>query len=520
MKNRVIKTLACTVAAATVLVSGASVFAEEPDAQVVTGNDNYWAQTFTGLGSYVAPETMRISSNISFSESNTVSSTVMNVEEIAALETAGSNLGGKTGLLGKADTAFSVENLNQPLFLEVKSGSKNDPNMGEPSGLNPLTSGNGEYGNTSNYAYFSFEMAVSDYSAPRIFQLQTAKDGSGKDGVTMPSTTMLEVAGENGAVSVFNKATEYTMPLNKWVRYDMVIYQTGSKTSNIKPYIYVYADGKLIAENIQFDGLANDSYTMFRSVQGLHFGFAAGETGCYIDNLVARRILGANVTGGTGYTDNAKYVVRALAPESTVAEIDNAAKTISVPAGTAADAISGADVTFVTADGTVQETAQENGFAIVSGAMIADDEYTNGDIYYTLTVEGAPAPAEDAVELTVTSDSGYYAETAGGADKSGVVGFKTSIEKTGDPTVQRYGTFLLKSSDFDTAAGTQTEVANEGDLESGKAYVVEVENINEGNFNTAIYAKSFVQTADGYFYSDVISNMVGEAGKWLGAKAE
>lgn len=517
MKNQIKKTLA-GLAAVAVIVSGASVFAEEPSAQVVTGNDNYWAQTFTGLGRFVAPDMMRISSDVSLSASNAVSSTVMGVEEIAALEAAGSYLGGKAGLFGKEDAAFSVENLNQPLFLEVKSGSKNDPNMGEPSGLNPLTSGNGEYGNTGNYAYFSFEMAVSDYSEPRTFQLQTARDGSGSDGVTMPSTTMLEVAGESGAVSVFNKATEYTMPLNKWVRYDMVIYQTGSKTSNTKPYIYVYADGELIAENIQFDGLANHSYTMFRSVQGLHFGFAAGESGCYIDNLVARKILGTNVTGGTGYTDNAKYVVCALVPESTAAEIDNEAKTITVPAGTAASAISGADVTFVTADGTVQETAQKNGFAIVSGEMISDDEFTTGDIYYTLTVEGTPEPAEDAVELTVTSDSGYYADTADGADKSGVVGFKTSIEKTGDPVVQNYGTFLLKSSDFDAAGGTQTEVANAGDLESGKAYVVEVENIGEADFGTAIYAKSFVQTADGYFYSDVISNMVGANGKWLGAK--
>lgn len=523
MKHQVKKTLA-GLAAIAMLMSGASVFAEDPASQIDTGTDNYWAQTFNGMGSYAAPEAMRICSDISFSASNTVSSTLMDADAIAGLEAEGIYLGGKTGLFGKADTAFGVENATKPLFLEVKSGDKNNPNMGEPSGLNPRTSSNGEFGNTSNYATFSFEMAVTDYSADRTFQMQTAKNGSGSDGVTMPTAIMMAVAKDTGLVSVFNKSTEYKMPLNKWVRFDVVTYQVKSgKPTN--PYAYVYADGALIADNIGFDALKNDdnssSGKLFKSVQGLHFGFAAGETGCYVDNLVARRILGANVTGGASFAENAKLVVKELTLASDAATIDNAAKTITVPAGTAAGAITGADVVFVTADGTVQATAQENGYAIASGDMITDDEKTEGTIYYTLTVEGGavePEPEED-VALTVTADSGFYAEAADASEKNGVVGFQTRVEKAGEEQVAKYGTFLLKSEDFETAAGSQTEVANQGDIASGNSFVVEVRNIGADAFATPIYAKSFVETAAGNFFYSAITNTTVDAGnKWLGTE--
>lgn len=485
MKNQIKKTLA-GLAVVAVIVSGASVFA----AQTVTGTDNFWQQTFMDAAAFATPEDMLIQ----------IDDVAVEDAALAELNGTGAYLGGKSGLFGKANAAFAVESAGNKITLITSENSTN--NMRTASGLKS------EMGLT-NFAHLSFEMAVSDYSEQRIVQIQARR--SGNAALMDPVAKMFVIEADTGAVKVANKDVGYTMPVGKWVRFDFIMrHGTGSEPM---PYLDVYADGTLLQSDLAFDADSNSKRSRISGIETLRFEFSQGETGCYIDNLTARRILVADLAEGIE-----KPVITGVTLSSEKATVDNSALTISAPAGITATDFTGGDVTIVAKDGTVQESVQEDGFVIVNSKMIEDDEFTNGDIYYTLTVEGTPEPAEDAVELTVTSDSGYYADTADGADKSGVVGFKTSIEKTGDPVMQNYGTFLLKSSDFDAAAGTQTEVANAGDLESGKAYVVEVENIGEADFGTAIYAKSFVQTADGYFYSDVISNMVGANGKWLGAK--
>ena len=509
MKNQMMRKLVCTASAAAVLASGINAFA----AQVVTGTDNYWSQTFEAAEAYTAPEGMSICSDILIT-GGVATSKAMDAETVAGLESAGTYLGGKTGLFGKEDTAFGVEQTSQKIFLQTSNEMKSQ------SGLNP--NGKNEYGNTANYVHISLEMAVADYSATRELQMITCANGADQGNTTTPTKPVLSVAKDTGLVSLFGTDTGYIMPLNKWTRYDVIIYQKDvSKT--MTPYAYLYADGKPIQENMKFDGNAfaasGKSGLLFRAVFGIYLTFENGENGCYIDNLTARRILGGNVSGEGTYAEKAAKIIHGLTLSNSDAAVDNAALTVTAPANMTAEALAagfeGPDVKIVKANGSAQRGALEAGYVIASGAMVTDDEFTNGDIYYTLAL-GAPTEDEDLVRLTITTDSGYYAETADSAEKSGVVGFKTSVEKTGEPVILRYGTFLLKSTDFDTVE-EPTTVSNLGDIASGAAFVAEVGNIGEADFGTSVYAKSFAETADGFFYSGIMGNTVNAGGKWLGA---
>ena len=465
MKNQIKKTLA-GLAVVAVIVSGASVFA----AQTVT-DSGYWRQSFDDLKAHNIPNDMYISAN----------SVELTDDGLAQLGAEGVFLGGKTGISGNAGGFFAAENLKEAAVLGAVDSTV-DTSLKKASGL-AATRG----GLTATDAHIGFEAMVKDFNTTRKITVAVRQNSKASNATDVALLTI----NTDGTAKV-GEAT-YTMPASKWVRFDF--YTVADKDATESEIIF-YADGQLIGTGTVKAGTSKKWYGI-KSVESVKVSLAAGETGFYMDNLTVDKKTAPE--GG-------------FALGSEKAEIDNDHMAIAAPVGTTAADFTGAEITIVASDGTVQQSAQQDGF------VIAKDGYSGGNIYYTLTVEGTPEPAEDAVELTVTSDSGYYADTADGADKSGVVGFKTSIEKTGDPVMQNYGTFLLKSSDFDAAAGTQTEVANAGDLESGKAYVVEVENIGEADFGTAIYAKSFVQTADGYFYSDVISNMVGANGKWLGAK--
>lgn len=509
MKNQMMKKLVCTVSAAAVLASGINAFA----AQVVTGTDNYWSQTFEAAEAYKAPEEMFIQIDGAQTQADEAA--------LTALKEQGTYLGGKTGLFGKSDAAFALEKAERSFVLKTA-----DATMPDKSGLNPKSGGaNGEYGNTTNYMHISVEMAVSDYSVTRQMQINTQDSGNGKNGITTPTTPVLTVEKDTGAVTLFGKSTAYTMPLNKWVRYDVVVYQI-KDGKPVKPFAYIYADGKLIGSNIGFDGNAavtgsGSSAFMFRALVGIYFTFENGENGCYIDNLTARRILGGNVSGEGTYAEKAAKIIQGLTLTNSAATVDNDTLTVTAPANMTAEALAagfeGADVKIVKADGSAQSGALEAGYVIASGAIVTDDEFTDGDIYYTLAL-GAPVEDDDQVSLTITTDSGYYAETEDSAEKSGIVGFKTSVEKTGAPVILRYGTFLLKSTDFDTVEDPTT-VSNLGDIASGAAFVAEVGNIGEADFGTSVYAKSFAETADGFFYSGIVGNTVNAGGKWLGARS-
>lgn len=326
-------------------------------AQVITG-EKTWTQTFDGISENTAPEEMRMT-------------------EITEEAMPGITTGGVTGKYGKAydDTAFSIKasadengvySTNQ---VTLKNDAGDDNKTAIMSGINNLSA--------DSIVHISFEYAIDSYNAERSLHFIGRRDT--KSSPLEIKTPMFEL-GSAGEVSVFGSSTDYTMPLDKWVKYDYIITDPkGAEGSNF----YVYADGKKILEkNMQYPYKASSSklYCIYiYGVATIEFNVTAGElavnetVGTYLDNY--------SISIVTEYPELNDIILSHSDP-SISGNIDNIGRTMTLPSSvTAEEIVNGLNVensSVVDTEGNPQTGNIRSGYVKVPCG--------NDTIYYALNV--------------------------------------------------------------------------------------------------------------------------------------
>ena len=444
-----LRKIICVLSAAAMLCQ-ATAFAD-----VTTDDGRGLVQTFDDLGGYVMPEEMNLYIN--------GSETAATDEEIAAIAVSGDYIGGKTGVYGREDTVFAVENAIQKYVAETATAK-----------IRPDATG----------ILVGFNMLIEDDITTRQINAlcrQLADVSKNQSNANFSATRAITISGNN-ITSVFSTSVSgLELPVKEWVRIDFVLSNltTGSSdTANID--LYINGEYK---QSIQAGRLSNKRSNI-AGIMSLKFVYAAGEKGWYIDNLTTERLT----------------EIPAVESADEAVVINNGARTVTAPASMTAEALTEA----LGGGGVVvlNEAKQAQSGAITDGYVYVPFSANNlSGCYYALTAESVAA---DSVELNVVTDSATYTEDG---VEAGVVGFKTTVTKQGNPLIDSYGTFIVKSADFDFIAGSPTEISAEGEPADG-AYAVEVTGIDQDNYSTPIYAKSFVKSGSVWYYSDLVSGRV------------
>ena len=446
------KKIICVLTSAAMLFSVLTAFAEQ-----VNSGTSYWRQTYEGLSEYAVPEESSLYIN--------GAAEAASEDEVAALAGNGVFIGGKTGVYGKADTAFAVENADVKYVSEVTTAK--------------ISSGQEA---VSAAALFGFDMAVADANSDRQINMACTRNSSKNGAVEITRAIKFE----NGRLTaVFGKTldTAYTLPELEWVRFDFVVWNCSfTMSSAAKVDIYINGEYK---ETISTP--ASSKYYNIGGIQSAKFVYAAGEQGWYIDNLTTEKLPAVPGIDTVVHTDEVT--------------VDTETGVMSVPAGMTVDGLKSAlagngDVKIVKQDKNEQSGVVTDGYVYVPFS-----ENNLAGVYYPLTAAAEPEPE---VGLSVVTDSAQYFQNG---VNLGVVGFKTTIQNEDNLQIKSYGSFILKSGDFDSVEAPVKLYADGAPEEDG--FAVEVTDIDESNFDTAVYAKSFVQTdSDVWFYSDVVSRTV------------
>lgn len=383
--NNKLKRFVSALSAAALLSSSITALAAQ-----ITTDTNYWKQTFDGMTRHMAPETMSVSEQITAEGT----ATMVELDETAwtTLEEAGVSIGGKNAVFGKPETdgAFAIEQAsaeyNGKITLKTLTDTGNDMKAG--AGIKcPI--------GAANFAHLGFQMAVSDYSYTRTAQI-TIRDTT-KRNPSSPTSTMFTVD-TAGEVKIFGAATGYTMPQNKWVRYDFVFGEPENKTDG--SYVDVYADGELIIAEKRFDASGSKGMQQLGGIEYITFTFpTTGESGSYVDNLIARKLTAKPEFDAVNLSHSD--------PELD-GRIDNQARVINLVAGTAAaDFLAGLnrqDVQIVDTVGIAQESGVADGYIIVGGGDEA--------VYYTLlTYQQNYALKENFEGVSITDNASLATET-------------------------------------------------------------------------------------------------------------
>ena len=355
-------------------------------AQTQTGS-GYWWQTFDDLAAYAVPDDMYVKYEMTEGES-----VEMDDAGLADLAGQGVFIGGKSGMLGKADGFFAAEQLGGAAVVGAVDGAE-ATYLKKATGLGAQVSG-------SPKVHIGFELAAGDYSAERKLTL----DARSKAGSGAQTMALLTVAGETGAVKAGATATDYVMPQNKWVRFDM--YLTVNKDSD-STSAAVYADGKLISEaaTVKHAPSSKKSYGVM-SIESIKLNLVSGDSGFYMDNLTVEKV--------SEFPVLEEPMLEHSDPELN-GRIDNDAKVINLTSSTTVDAfldgLSRADVQVLKNDGTVQDGNVTNGVVVVG----AGDE----QVYYTLlTYQQSFLLNADFEDVSIT-DGDSLAAAAPGMTHSG-----------------------------------------------------------------------------------------------------
>lgn len=329
--KKVLKRFMSALSALSIAMTGITAFAK----QTVT-DTGYWKQSFDGLTEYTVPDNMYINIDAAAADSDT----------LAALSADGVNIGGKSRDLGKADEFFAAEKLGGAVVLGAVD-SADAASLKKATGLAAAVSGTPK-------VHVSFETAISDYATERKVLLDArAKAGSGAF-----SIALITIAAD-GAVKAGISSTDYTMPLDKWVRFDLYFSANSSSTST--PAI-VYADGKQIASAATIRSGSGTKMNGVKSVESVKLSLASGESGCYMDNLTVERV--------SEYSEPTETVLTHTNPEIS-GRIDNDTKSIElVSSVTAEELLQGlnlSDVTVVDRAGTAQSGGLCDGYVIADG---------------------------------------------------------------------------------------------------------------------------------------------------------